>query len=220
MDYQRHYNLLIDRARDRIIEGYSEKHHIIPRCVGGTDDDANIVTLTAREHFIAHVLLIRIYSDNRNLIHAANMMCIGHPERKMTNKLYGYLREMFRKAVSASQTGDGNSQWGTRWIHNPYLKKSKKIPKTDPLPEGWSLGRIVNFDKKVVVKQKPKKINPNILKAEQLYQTYKDGNFSSIRDFCRSGYYDKSHVSLTILWKKYIVDYGHSVRHGKRFIPR
>jgi hypothetical protein len=59
----------------------------------------------------------------------------------------------------------------------------------------------------------------NKTKAENLYSIYKDGNFASIRDFCKSGYYDKSHVSLTKLWKKYIVDYKYSVQHGKRFIP-
>jgi hypothetical protein len=40
--------------------GYREKHHIIPKCIGGTNDKSNIVTLSAREHFICHMLLIRM----------------------------------------------------------------------------------------------------------------------------------------------------------------
>ena len=42
---------------------YCEKHHIIPKSEGGTDTKDNIVNLTAREHFIAHRLLAKIYGD-------------------------------------------------------------------------------------------------------------------------------------------------------------
>ena len=36
---------------------YVEKHHIIPRCIGGSDHKENLVSLTAREHFVCHLLL-------------------------------------------------------------------------------------------------------------------------------------------------------------------
>lgn len=55
--YARWYEALITRAQNRIIEGYTEKHHIIPRSFGGNDSKANLVSLTAREHYIAHALL-------------------------------------------------------------------------------------------------------------------------------------------------------------------
>lgn len=38
---------------------YVEKHHIVPRSEGGTDDRSNLVELYPREHFIAHWLLYR-----------------------------------------------------------------------------------------------------------------------------------------------------------------
>jgi len=58
MDYEKHYSLLIKKAQKRgTVDGYKEKHHIVPRCMGGTDDKSNIVELTAREHFVAHLLL-------------------------------------------------------------------------------------------------------------------------------------------------------------------
>jgi len=45
------YQKLIEKARSRpMIEGYFEKHHIIPRSLGGTNDPENIVNLTSREH--------------------------------------------------------------------------------------------------------------------------------------------------------------------------
>ena len=61
--YLKHYNNLCDKARSRsTIEGYFEKHHVIPRSLGGTDDSSNIVLLSAREHYIAHKILVRITS--------------------------------------------------------------------------------------------------------------------------------------------------------------
>lgn len=58
MQYIKHYNKLIDRARTRPIPNeYTERHHIIPQSMNGSDDADNIVHLTAREHFLAHLLL-------------------------------------------------------------------------------------------------------------------------------------------------------------------
>jgi len=49
-------------------------------------------------------------------------------------------------ANSVHQTGEGNSQFGTRWIHSMEEKQSKKIRSTDDIPEGWELGRKMKFD--------------------------------------------------------------------------
>ncbi len=59
MDYERIYNELCKSRKKRGIKkerGY-EVHHIVPRCMGGSDEDHNLVKLTLREHFIAHRLL-------------------------------------------------------------------------------------------------------------------------------------------------------------------
>lgn len=45
--------------QDRSLECYTEKHHIIPRSIGGKDSKENLVVLTAREHYIAHLLLTK-----------------------------------------------------------------------------------------------------------------------------------------------------------------
>lgn len=59
--YLIHYTTLCEKARDRpVLEGYQEKHHIIPKSLGGNEDATNLVALTAREHYIAHLLLVRI----------------------------------------------------------------------------------------------------------------------------------------------------------------
>ncbi len=51
-----------------------------------------------------------------------------------------------RLRVSEAQSGSGNSQYGTCWIHNLELKKCKKIKKDDLVPKGWVVGRKMRFD--------------------------------------------------------------------------
>lgn len=70
MDYQVIYQSLVDRARDRKLSGYFEKHHVVPRCLGGTNDASNIVLLSAKEHFLAHRLLTRIYPTTKGIWYA------------------------------------------------------------------------------------------------------------------------------------------------------
>jgi hypothetical protein len=70
MNYEKIYNQIIDRAKTRQLEGYKEKHHILPKCMGGSNGRENIVILTAREHFVCHWLLCRIYPEHPKLAHA------------------------------------------------------------------------------------------------------------------------------------------------------
>ena len=64
MNYKVIYDNIINRAKNRTITGYVEKHHIIPRSLGGTNSKKNIVILTAREHFLCHYMLIHIYKNS------------------------------------------------------------------------------------------------------------------------------------------------------------
>lgn len=58
--YTKTYNEIIAKARLRRIQvGYTEKHHVIPKSLGGRNGH-NLVRLTVREHFICHWLLIRM----------------------------------------------------------------------------------------------------------------------------------------------------------------
>jgi hypothetical protein len=70
--YSRWYNNIIKRAQTKIIIGYVEKHHIIPKSLGGSNAKSNIVSLTAREHFICHMLLPKMVdgTQRQKMIHA------------------------------------------------------------------------------------------------------------------------------------------------------
>lgn len=69
-------NILDTRGRFGITEGYKERHHILPRCMGGTNDEENLIDLYAREHFIAHKLLAKENPDNDKLAYAYWHMAI------------------------------------------------------------------------------------------------------------------------------------------------
>jgi len=97
MDYERIYNQLINRARTRTLTGYTERHHIVPKCIGGTDTFDNLVKLTAREHFIAHKLLCEIYPTIKGIRLAFWAMVVYKSKKnqrtyKISNREYERLR--------------------------------------------------------------------------------------------------------------------------------
>lgn len=108
MNYTNIYESLIARARGRKLTDYVERHHIIPRCMGGGEDISNLVELTAEEHFVAHQLLVKIYPDNRNLLFAAHMMTRGNKKHSRNNKEYGWLRK--RRSIAASEFAKGRKR--------------------------------------------------------------------------------------------------------------
>lgn len=67
-------SILTERGRFACDEEYYERHHIVPRCLGGVDDEENLIDLYAREHFIAHKLLAEENPDNKKLIMAWHIM--------------------------------------------------------------------------------------------------------------------------------------------------
>lgn len=74
--YKSWYDSIIQKANNRILSGYKEKHHILPRCLGGKDNKENLVELTAKEHFIVHMLLCKFTKGQakRSMFFALNSM--------------------------------------------------------------------------------------------------------------------------------------------------
>ena len=71
------YNSIINNAKTRTITGYTEKHHIIPKSLGGANTKENLVELTAKEHFICHLLLTRMVEGNskKKMTFAVWLLC-------------------------------------------------------------------------------------------------------------------------------------------------
>jgi hypothetical protein len=106
------YNSIILNAQNRVLDGYKESHHIVPQSLGGTDVKENLVNLTAREHFICHWLLTKMYTgeSRSKMIYALNGMKRTNKEQEryetaITSRVYQKLKEEFRKIHSAFMKG-------------------------------------------------------------------------------------------------------------------
>lgn len=132
MNYQRIYDQLVERAqyenRKKSKNQYFERHHIIPISINGSNDKENLVLLTAREHFVAHKLLVEIHPGNKKLIHALWMMLtkscstggriysVGSKEYERAKIIQsGVIIERnkdveFRNKISKSRTGKKSSK--------------------------------------------------------------------------------------------------------------
>lgn len=108
MNYQKIYDALISRAKGRVYcRGYHERHHIVPRSLGGTNNADNIAVLTFREHFLAHWLLVKIHKnkEKQKMQYALHRMVIQtgkfNRNRHVTSGQYA----IGRKAFVQAQTG-------------------------------------------------------------------------------------------------------------------
>jgi hypothetical protein len=124
MDYQKIYNDLVFRAQNREKPScYTERHHIVPKSMGGLNNKDNLVILTAREHFIAHILLYKIYK-NQQMAYALCAMAMRTLKHiKITSRQYAYIREQY----SLAQKGKNNPNYGKK--HSPESKEKISLTK-------------------------------------------------------------------------------------------
>ena len=128
MNYRQIYNDIINCAKMRILDPalHYDKHHILPKSMGGTDDSSNLVSLTDREHFIAHTLLWKIH---RNRAMTSTLWIMSQNKRyhykEMNSNRYAGLREEFT---------------GTRTqFDKQYFNRSFKVVNNIRLANGWKL---------------------------------------------------------------------------------
>lgn len=127
MDYQKIYNQLIQkRLTDSLSKKdcYCETHHIIPRSEGGSDDDDNKVNLTAREHYIANLLLAKIYKDYKMYSAVVYMQCKTKRQKryfKFNSHLYEQIRKDF--SIKNSEAHKGKQAWNKGIPQSEEAKK-------------------------------------------------------------------------------------------------
>lgn len=135
MNYQKIYNNIIQRGQNRILEGYKEKHHIVPRCLGGTDEIANLVSLTPEEHYLCHLLLVKIYPNNIRLVKAAMFMISSTDHVKRNNKAYGWLKRQYSNYMRGPNNpqklnpvkGKNHYAFGKPLSPNHFTKSGRKV---------------------------------------------------------------------------------------------
>lgn len=122
--YKVRYKKLIEYCKNNpTYEGYVEKHHIIPQCLGGSNDASNLIALSPRAHYIAHWILYKAYPENSSLAHAFAMMMVNNPNqnRAMPSLIY----EQAKIARSKAMTGKPMPEWVKEKIRKPkYSNKN------------------------------------------------------------------------------------------------
>lgn len=104
--YHQRYRKLIDHYKNIVCEGYTERHHIIPKCMGGDNSEDNLVDLPAKTHYIAHLLLTKMYPENSLVWAAFGAMSMRTEDRKLTARQFEKLRIASKKAAMKPVTID------------------------------------------------------------------------------------------------------------------
>ena len=164
--YYKWYVNLIQTAQSKSRSkknGAFDSHHIIPKSLGGSNEKTNLVLLTHREHYIAHMLLVRcVYSAYTYKMISA---LIRFKEQALTSRKY----EVFRATVSKYSKGEYNASYGKIWCHMKddieniiYIKKEDFDPIT--MNKGLPYQRGGNHNKKWIKRGNEQlSISPNEL---------------------------------------------------------
>ena len=189
MDYQKIYDRLVQKNHIFSEGEYFETHHKIPRSMGGTDDKSNLVNLTAREHYIAHLLLVKIAEKKNDktlygkMLYAFNCMkwgrCKGQRSFKFNSRLYQKMKERYSKLRHRIMQTSRNPSIGKHWVMNMQLKTCKLVDNSYLLEDGWVYGRC-SFLPKVLerrekeMSKKEKARQTRIQKRQKQIQRWRD----------------------------------------------
>lgn len=144
--YTKWYQNIIAAAQSRSnVTGYRERHHIRPKSLGGTDLPENIVELTAREHFICHILLIRMTSgeEKRKMVYAAwafNRKSKNQDRSSISSRTYETLRQQYASVQSVNRKGKQgkkHSEETKALLSNMFAGKPKSEETKRKMRESW-----------------------------------------------------------------------------------
>ena len=128
--YTRWYYNIINRAQTRQLNCYTERHHIVPKSLGGSNESFNLVSLTAREHFVCHMLLTKMVSgiQRQKMIHAwwamATLKKDCQDRYRLNSFQYESIRQQYSKYFSNHNPMKGVKQRNRIKLNNnnPYVR--------------------------------------------------------------------------------------------------
>jgi hypothetical protein len=120
MNYKTIYDNLIAKALNRTLDQPFDRHHILPKSMGGSNDAANIVKLTPREHYLAHLLLLKTTTgkDRSKMAFAMFRFSPKGSPKYGNSKTYDRTRKMLSSALS----GENNPFFG-RSLSDEHKRK-------------------------------------------------------------------------------------------------
>lgn len=124
--YTKWYEQLVNKAKNRTLpeDVYTEKHHVIPYCMTKDNSLENLVEFTAREHYVAHLLLWRMDMApkwHNKMTMALHVMVNGSGTGKqkverssyvINSRLFEKYRQEWRNHLSESRRGENNHFYG------------------------------------------------------------------------------------------------------------
>ena len=204
MNYKLVYSKIISSygAKKKPKGVYTERHHIIPKSVGGSDDPANLVYLPARVHFICHSLLRKIYPTSSKLKFAFWAMCnqkncIAFRDYKVSSVMYQKAKEEFSVANSKLHKNKKLSKEHIETIRTFMLGREQpkgadsplfNVPRSDAVKSKISKTKRSNPEKSNMFKGyfiTPFGRFPTCGEAVENHPTIK--NTTSILNFCKRG---------------------------------
>lgn len=125
--YYKTYNQLIDKCLQMEKDGYpedmyTEVHHILPKCQGGTNEKCNLVRMPVRYHIVAHMLLACAFPDEKGLSYAVNVMfnckSLSVNNKKFSSKLISKFREDYKILIRENgiKRKDGTTRFKARTV--------------------------------------------------------------------------------------------------------
>ena len=119
--YTSTYYKIIENAKSRNLKtrkeaisvlGYAEKHHIVPKSLGGDNSKNNLIFLSGREHFICHWLLVKMTTGQsyEKMVFAINGMQRMNKDQcrydsKITSRVYSRYKIISADIRSKNQKG-------------------------------------------------------------------------------------------------------------------
>lgn len=125
MNYKKIHDRIIENARKRIIEDYTEKHHVIPRCLGGSNDKSNIIALLPKEHYVVHHLLMKIHPGHTKLAYAFAMMTVSN-SKKHKRTITARQFALAKKVRADASRGKNNPMYGKKSAFKAHTEETKK----------------------------------------------------------------------------------------------
>lgn len=149
MNYQNIYNKIIQNRRKTplSINEYGEHHHIIPKSLGGPDDETNIIKLTAREHFLCHFCLVKMQIPNTiewMKMYFAFQMFKTKKLKYINSRLYERLKIQASENYKTFYSGENSSNNGKKKYTNGT--RDIYLCKNDIIPEGFYKGSCIKFN--------------------------------------------------------------------------
>ena len=126
--YTKLYYAIIKSSQLQKDRGYTERHHILPKCLGGDNTKSNIVRLSARKHFICHKLLVKMVSGQAKykMIEAVAIFS-NNSKRKLNfnSRDIALIREA--NALASSKRNKGNQYYKLRAPDSDAVRQGKSL---------------------------------------------------------------------------------------------